>query len=175
MPAGYSTRCKVCNHPRRVEIERWHSEEGASYREIQSRLDGEISYSAIGRHFKEHCNVQEEATIRYQASQVQFEKHVSARLTDVERLDDSIDRAHRLSKVAEEQIRTYINQGSPPPKALVDLYSAASSELRQTNKTKMEALGDDPESKKADAIQSWADMVVMAIDDDETEGEDASA
>lgn len=174
MPVGYSSQCKVCNHPRRAEIERWYLEEGVSYREIERRLDGAASFVAIGRHLRNHCNVQQEAAIQYQASQVQFEKYVSARLTDIERLDDSIDRAHRLSKVAEEQIQVYITKGSPPPKALVDLYSAASSELRQTKKTKMEALGDDPESKKADAIHTWADMVVMA-NGDETESEDASS
>ncbi|MGE5552840.1 MAG: hypothetical protein ACM3XZ_02815 [Betaproteobacteria bacterium] len=162
MPAGYSTRCKVCNHPRRAEIERWHFEEGASYREIERRLEGATSFVAIGRHFREHCNVQEEAAVRYRAAQERFDEQVEKRLTDLERLDDSIDRAHRLSKAAGETIEQLVRNGGKLPKTLVDLYAAASAELRQTKKTKMEALGEDPEGKKAEAVQSLVDLLLAA-------------
>lgn len=160
MPAGYSTRCKVCNHPRRVEIEQWHLECGIGYREIERRLNGEITNPAIRRHFLEHCNVQEEAAVRYQAAQERFEEKVEKRLSDLERLDDSIDRAHRLSKAAGEAIGQLVQSGEKLPKTLVDLYAAASAELRQTQKTKMEALGEDPEGKKAEAVQSLVDLLL---------------
>jgi len=152
MPVGYSTRCKVCNHPRREEIEKWHLEEGIAYREIERRLNGKITNPAIRRHFLEHCNVKEEAAIRYRAAQEQFEQVVTKRVSDLERLDDSIDRAHRLSAAAEEQISEILQNKAKLPKTLVDIYAAASTELRQTVKVKLELLGEDPSTRLADAL-----------------------
>jgi len=61
MPAGYSSRCKVCNSQHRVEIEKWAKEDGLSARVISAKLKEEfgeeISYKSIWQHLNEHLTL----------------------------------------------------------------------------------------------------------------------
>ena len=152
MPAGYSSRCKLCNHPRRAEIESWHLDEGARFREIERRLNGEISHVAIRRHFLDHCNVRQEAAIQYQASQMQLEQAAGQRVSEIQLIDQVIERSARLNAAAAKRIQEYMDRDEKPPKALVDLYGVTAAELRQHAKAKQELLGETPADDLAEVL-----------------------
>lgn len=169
MPAGYSTRCKVCNSPHRAEIEKWCKDEGVSTREASRRLAeaGEkISHEAIRRHMLEHFDVQAEARAQYQKSQQHFQEAVKKRLTDIEMLDATIADNFELSQATTAWLKDLVEKRKKLPLALVQLREKLQSEMRQAIKQKQELLGDDPESKKADAMQSWVDLILAADEDD---------
>ncbi|NPV30646.1 MAG: hypothetical protein HPY58_13565 [Firmicutes bacterium] len=160
MPVGYSARCKVCNSPHRVEIEKWVKEGGISAREVARRLAemGEkISHEAIRRHMLEHFDVTAEAREQYQKSQEQFERAVQRRLSDIEMLDATIADNFELSQATTAWLKDLIAQRKNPPLALVQLREKLQSEMRQAMKTKQELLGDDSESKLADAMVATLD------------------
>lgn len=159
MPAGYSTRCKVCNHPRRAEIERWIKEEGISYREAARRLDGAISHEAIRRHCDEHFNIREEAALQYRASQEQLQAMAARRVSEIELLDQAIERAARLNAAAAQWIDEIMAARDKLPKSLVDLFAATAAELRQHAKTKAELLGDSPTDHLANTIGLTLEML----------------
>lgn len=159
MPAGYSSRCKICNHPRRAEIEQWHLD-GASFREIERRLEGSISFAAIRNHFVEHFNVKEEAALQYQASQQQLEQAAAQRVSEIQLIDQVIARSAKLNAVAGARIQEHLDRGEKPPKALVDLYGVTAAEIRQHAKTKQELLGETP----ADDL---ADVLMKLVEDDD--------
>lgn len=157
MPAGYSARCKVCNSGHRTEIEKWIKEEGLSPRQASAKLEelyGEsISHKSIWRHMNEHFDVKAEAREQYQKSQQQFKQAVEKRLSDIEMLDNIAKENYQLYIGAKRWLDEILKEKKkPPPKALVDLVSVVASETRQQIKQKQELLGDDPESRKADAM-----------------------
>ncbi|AEE95301.1 hypothetical protein [Mahella australiensis] len=168
MSAGYSSRCKVCNSQHRVEIEKWAKEKGLSPRAISSRLkeecDEDISYKSIWQHLNEHFDIKTEAKEQYQKSQQRFQKAVERRLSDIEILDDTIADNFELSQATTAWLKDLIKQRKNPPMALVQLREKLQSEMRQAIKQKQEILGDDPESKKADAVQSLVDLMIAASD-----------
>lgn len=156
MPAGYSSRCKVCNSQHRVQIEKWEKEDGLSARAISAKLkeefDEEISHKSIWQHLNEHFDVKAEVREQYQKSQEQYQKAVEKRLSDIEMLDMTIADNYKLSQATTTWLKDLIEQRKTPPLALVQLREKLQSEMRQAIKQKQELLGDDPESKKADAL-----------------------
>ena len=171
MPAGYSSRCKVCNSQHRVEIERWAQEDGLSPRAISSKLKEEfgeeISYKSIWQHLNKHFDVKAEVRKQYQKSQEQYQKVVEKRLSDLEMLDATIADNYDLSQATTAWLNDLIQQRKKIPVSLVQLREKLQSEMRQAMKQKQELLGDDPESKKADAVQSLVDLIMLASDPDD--------
>ncbi len=168
MSAGYSSRCKVCNSQHRAEIEEWAKEEGMSPRAISSRLKEkfgeEISYKSIWQHLNEHFDIRAEAREQYQKSQQQYQRAVKKQLSDIEMLDATINDNFELSQATVAWLKDLIDKRKKPPMALVQLREKLQSEMRQAIKQKQEILGDDPESKKADAVQSLVDLMIAASD-----------
>jgi len=156
MPAGYSSRCKVCNSPHRAMIEQWAKGDGLSPRAISARLkekfDEVISHKSIWQHFNEHFDVRAEAREQYQKSQAVMEKAVKKQLSDIEMLDSIARESYDLHKSAKEWLKQLVENKDKIPKSLVDLLAVTAGEVRQHLKTKAELLGDDPGSKIADAM-----------------------
>jgi len=171
MPAGYSSRCKVCNSQHRVQIEKWAKEDGLSPRMISARLKDEfgeqISHKSIWQHLNEHFDVKAEVREQYQKSQEQYQKTVENHLSDLEMLDASIISNFNLSQATTAWLSDLINNRKRIPLSLVQLREKLQSEMRQAIKQKQELLGDDPESKKADAVQSLVDLMMLASDPDD--------
>lgn len=168
MPAGYSARCKVCNSPHRADIERWAKEEGLSPRAISARLRerGEsIGHKSIWQHLRDHFDVRSEAREQYAKSQQQFEDQVKKELSDLQMLDRVIRSDYELHQVTASWLNELAKGREKMPMSLVLLHEKAASEMRQAIKQKAELLGDDPESRKADALLSLADLVMYAGDD----------
>lgn len=167
MPAGYSARCRVCNSPRRAEIEEWIAQ-GLSPRAISAKLAelGEkISHVSIWQHRRDHFNVAEEAARRYAESRARLEAAAQKRVNEIETLDEQIAEAAELRARFAAWLRDLSEQRGRVPQAVVQAYAAAAGEVRQAAKTKAELLGDDPESRKAAAIESWLDLVMLAEGD----------
>lgn len=164
MAAGYSSRCKLCKSSHRVDAERWVKEDGLSFREVERRLAdmGEsISNPAIVRHFREHFDVQAEARDQYEKSKAFLQEAVEKRLSDMEMLDEVIANNHQVNRQTTSWVKKLTKMGKRAPKlpmSLVTLHEKTAAEMRQAIKTKLELLGDDPESKKADAVSSLVDM-----------------
>lgn len=156
MPAGYSARCKVCNSPHRALIEKWAKQDGLSPRAISDKLREEfqesISHKSIWRHLNEHFDVKAEAREQYQKSRQQMQKVVQKQLSDIEMLDQVAARNFELHRMADAWLSQLVQERGKIPKALVDLYNTTAGEMRQAIKQKQELLGDDPESKLADAM-----------------------
>ena len=160
MPAGYSTRCKVCNSAHRVEAEKWVKEEGISVREVARRLSefGEkISHEAVRRHMQEHFDVQAEAREQYQKSQAVMEKAVEKHLSDIEMLDNIAQRNYELNEAVATWVSELVAQRGKIPRTLVDLLGVTGQETRQQIKQRQELIGDDPSSKLADAMIATID------------------
>lgn len=164
MPAGYSSRCKVCNSQHRVEIEKWAREDGLSPRAISSKLKDEfgevISYKSIWQHLNEHFDVKSEAREQYQKSQEQIQKAVQKQLSDIEMLDNIAQSNFELYQGVKTWLEEILKEkAKAPPKSLVDLLSATASEVRQQFKQKQELLGESPEK---DALENLADVLKEA-------------
>ena len=167
MPVGYSARCKVCNSPRRAEVERWVKEEGISVREATRRLaeQGEkISHEAIRKHMLEHFDVKAEAREQYHRSQEQMRQLAEKRVSDIEMLDEIARGSFELNRAARVWLRELIEQKNPKiPKSLVDLVSTTAAEVRQHLKAKQELLGESPADDIADVLRTlWGDDVADA-------------
>jgi hypothetical protein len=159
MPAGYSSQCKVCNSPSRLEIEAWSKKDGLSSRAISQKLAAlgeKISHSSINTHMVEHYNVQAEAREQYHQSQEQIKKDAEGRLTDLQILDDLIQDGHIIHVGLKEQIKGLKDKFSVPMPA-VQMLNGVAAEICRAIKTKQEILGEDPESHKADAIESLSE------------------
>lgn len=166
MPAGYSSRCKVCNSQHRVQIEKWAKEEGMSPRAISSRLKEEygeeISYKSIWQHLNEHFDVKAEVMEQYQKSQEQLQRAVQKHLSDIEMLDSIAQSNYELYQGAKAWLEKILKEKiKAPPKSLVDLLSVTASEVRQQFKQKQELLGESPEK---DALENLADVLKEAWD-----------
>lgn len=166
MPAGYSSRCKVCNSQHRVEIEKWAKEEGMSPRTLSSRLKEEfgedISYKSIWQHLNEHFDIKAEAREQYRKSKEQMQKTVKKHLSDIEMLDSIAQSNYELYQGVKAWLEEILKEkAKAPPKSLVDLLSATASEVRQQFKQKQELLGESPEK---DALENLADVLKEAWD-----------
>jgi hypothetical protein len=167
MPAGYSSRCKTCNSPHRLDIEAWH-EEGLSDRAIEARLESEfgekISHVSLWNHFLEHYDVQSEVREQYYQSQLNLENEAQERVSEIQILDDVVQGKYRLHQRLDRLIGNRLAglEDGPPielpklPLSYVSLYTGCASEIRQTLKQKQEMLGEDPTSKEA---ATWTELI----------------
>ncbi len=165
MPAGYSSRCKVCNSSHRTEIENWSKEGGLSSREISSKVlslyDEKISHNSIATHLTEHYDVQAEARDQYYKSNENIKADAAKRLSDLEILDAIIQDNHIIRSGLTEQIKEQSNKMGVPMPA-VTMLTGVSSEICRAIKTKQEILGEDGASKQADAIESLSEAELDA-------------
>jgi len=168
MGLGYSSRCKICNSEHRSEVERLR-QQGESYRAIQQWLkerDVKISVAAIKNHFDEHFAVQKEAAERYyEQSKAVFEEAVEKRLNEIEMLDRVMAVEYELHQATGAWLAELVAERKKLPMALVVLHEKTAGELRQAAKTKAELLGDDPMSRLADGVATWAELVQAAADE----------
>lgn len=165
MPAGYSSRCKVCNSQHRAEIERWAKEDGLSPRAIAAKLSSEfeenIGYKSIWQHLREHFDVKAEAREQYQKSQAQLQELVQRRLSDLEMLDAIIKGDFELHQAARAWLNELVASRAKIPKTLVDLLAATAGEVRQQLKQKQAMLGEDPAER---GLEDLADILRQAWD-----------
>jgi len=176
MPPGYSSRCKVCNSPQRTKVEAWVKDEGVSYREAARRLAdlGEmVSHEGVRNHLTEHFDVRAEARLQYEASKQQLQAAGAKAVDAICAIDAVIARAARLNAAVaaalaavvgdnEKEARRRAGDGYVLPRAAVELFTGTANEIRQGALAKQRLLGDDPESRQADALQTWADLVAAA-------------
>ncbi len=172
MPAGYSSQCKSCNSAHRIQIESWHKD-GKSPEAIQvllkNEFDEKISYRAIRNHLNEHYDVPTEAQKQYVESQANLQKDAGERVSEIVVLDEVIkgkaDLHQKLETILTNRLKGLEDTGGAGelpnlPTAYVSLYTGCATGLCQAMKTKQELLGEDSGSKKADAMQSWVDLML---------------
>lgn len=168
MALGYSSRCKICNSEHRSAAERMR-QEGHSYRAIQRWLKEHglsVSVPSIKNHFDEHFPVQKEAAERYyEQSKAMFEEAVEQRLSEIEMLDRVAATEFELHQATGQWLTELVAERKKLPMALVVLHEKTAGELRQAIKQKAELLGDDPISRLADGVATWAELVQAAADD----------
>ncbi len=156
VPVGYSSRCRVCNSPHRVEIEQWCKEEGLSPRAAAARLlevyGEKVSHQSVWQHMRDHFDVQAEAREQYRKSRANMEKGVGKTLSDIEMLEAIAQGSYDLNQAAAEWVKKLVKEKEKIPGTLVDLLATTAGEVRQQIRTKLELLGEDPGSKIADAM-----------------------
>jgi len=118
-----------------------------------------------------------EARDLYEESKGKMQELARKQVSEMEELDGAIERAAALNKKVAAVLDGMLPDADGDesrramafriPRSLVELYSSTSAELRQHVKQKQELLGDDPGSKKADAVQSLVDLVLAASDADD--------
>jgi len=144
-------------------------QEGQSYRAIQQWLKERglsVSVPSIKNHFDEHFPVQKEAAERYyEQSKAVFEDAVEQRLSEIEMLDRVMAVEYELHQATGAWLAELVKQRVRLPMALVALHEKTASELRQAIKQRAELLGDDPMSRLADGVATWAELVQAAADD----------
>jgi hypothetical protein len=177
MPAGYSSKCKSCNSAHRLKIEAWHKD-GKSAEAIEILLKEtygeEISSRAIRNHINEHYNVPAEVQKQYHKSQVNLEKSANERVTEIQIIDDVVAGKRvlhqKLEKILTNRLKGLEDTEEPRdlpklPQAYVTLYIGCASEIRQFLKTKQEILGEDSGTKKANAMETWVDLMLEGGDE----------
>jgi len=146
-------------------------QEGQSYRAIQQWLKERglsVSVPSIKNHFDEHFPVQKEAAERYyEQSKAVFEEAVEKRLNEIEMLDRVMATEFELHQATGAWLAELVKQRVRLPMALVALHEKTASELRQAAKVKDELLGNDPMSRLADGIATWAELVQAVEEDDD--------
>lgn len=169
MPAGYASRCKVCNSPHRVEIELWAKRDGLSSREIASKMlsefDEKVSHTAVATHLSEHYDVKAEARDQYYQSKENIKTDAAKRLSDLEILDAIIQDNHIIRSGLTEQIKEQSNKMGVPMPA-VTMLTGVSSEICRAIKTKQEILGEDPASKGAETFLDLMKLATETSEDD---------
>lgn len=161
MPAGYSSRCKVCNSSHRADVEHWVKDEGVSYREAARRLAdlGEtVSHEGVRNHLTEHFDVRGEARLQYEASKQQLQAAGAKAVDAICAIDQVIARAAGLNAAiaaalaavvgdSPEDARRRAGGGYVLPRVAVELFGSTANEIRQGALAKQRLLGDDPESR----------------------------
>lgn len=171
MPAGYSPRCKACNSSLRVQLEKWKDDgDNTSQISIKLKERGEnISRPALDNHFEKHYNVSKEVQEQYFQSQANLQEEASERISEIQMLDDvALEKYQlhtKLTKIIGKLIKGLedskdIAEFPKLPAAYVTLYTDCAAEIRQALKTKQELLGEDGNTKKANAIQNWVDLML---------------
>jgi hypothetical protein len=170
MIAGYSSRCKACNSPHRVQIESWKVEDKLHTSEISMKLKemgDPISRRALDNHFEDHYNVSGVAAEQYQQSQANLQEVAGERVSEIQIMDKVVAGKARLHKRLEDILASLlesviVNDPELPklPVAYVTLYNGCAVGISQAMKTKQELLGEDSGSKKAGAMQSWVDLML---------------
>ena len=174
MPAGYSSRCRVCNSPHRTEVEKWCKEEGLSPRGATARLLREygekISHQSVWKHMDEHFDIRAEVKEKkerhlkivreqLQKSEEQLQQAVIKCLSDIEMLESTAIENFNLSQATTAWLMELVEQKTKIPLTLVQLREKLQAEMRQAMRTKAEFLGDDPQSRLVDVFRDmWGDV-----------------
>lgn len=126
---GYSSRCKPCNSPHRVEIDR-RLLAGDSTRSVSEWLatQGEqVSHKSLLSHRTEHLDARAEAAARVAASEPVFEAVVTKIVADASVLDEVAGIALRTAKALE---KTVSDPEQHPSMAVVVAFNGALSNAR---------------------------------------------
>ena len=105
---------------------------------------------------KDHYNVQAAAREEYYKSNENLKAEAKKRLTDIQILDELIQDSFEIHSGLCSQIKEVTNKMAVSLPA-VSLFNGTSAEICRAIKSKQELLGEDPESHKADALQSLSD------------------
>ncbi|MDE2099049.1 MAG: hypothetical protein KGL39_17480 [Patescibacteria group bacterium] len=165
MPAGYGTRCRVCNSPLRAEADKHRLDDGWSERQVHRWLEEsgvEASRESVRSHFRNHTSVREEAREQYEQAKTVHEAAVEKRVSDIERLDWAIGANAEIAQAYMPAAKDAMSKGEKLGLAQVTAGTAAFSELRQAIAAKAKLLGDTPQD-------DLAEMLVRALS-----GEDAA-
>ncbi len=166
MPMEYGRRCKVCNCSTRAEADRLKLAEGWSDQRIADWL-GEhgviVSRVAVRSHFLNHADVKADARREYARAQGVGAAAVEKRVSDIERLDRSIELNAKIAEEYAESTLAALKNGQKLSMAQVTAGTAAFSELRHAIQAKANLLGDTPQD-------DLTDLLVRALsgDDDAT-------
>lgn len=165
MPAGYGTRCRVCNSPLRADADKHRLEDGWSERQVQRWLEErgvEASRESVRSHFRNHTSVREEAREQYEIAQGTHAKAVEKRVNDIERLDRSIELNAKIGEEYAAAALVALKSDGKLGMAQVTAGTAAFSELRQAITAKAKLLGDTPQD-------DLAELLISALSGDEPE------
>ncbi len=162
----------------RDKIEAWRTKDKLNTTQISLKLKalGEpISRRALDNHFDEHFDVQAEVREQYNKSQAALQDAAEERISEIQMLDDVALEKYRLhqklTSILSNQVAGLEAPKDPKgskepielpklPQAWVTLYIGCAAEIRQALKTKQELLGEDGNHKKAEAMQSWVDLML---------------
>jgi len=90
---------------------------------------------------------------------------VQKHLNEIEMLERVAATEYELHQATGAWLAELVRQRARLPMALVALHEKTASELRQAIKQRAELLGDDPMSRLADGVATWAELVQAAADD----------
>lgn len=186
---GYSRRCKICNSPHRATIEEWMTSGKVTLVEAEERSVKELgeffSRTSIWRHMKDHFISREDIRKAYtekkaeelaKLSEDEFDaaqeksrllqaKYVEGNLTELEKLDDMIEKDYALYVRAVKLMNEKLDN-KQTPRSLVDFLRALNTNINTSLKTKAELLGTDAESRKASVLETWIDIIERVDIDD---------
>lgn len=186
---GYSSRCKICNSPHRATVEEWMTSGGMTLAEAEERSTKELgeffSKTSIWRHMKDHFVSKEDVKKVYtekkakelaklkeeefdaiqEKSRLLQTKYVEGNLTELEKLDDMIEKDYAMYVRTVELMKEKL-ESKLAPKPLVDFLRVLNSNINTSLKTKAELLGTDAEGRKASVMETWIDIIgSVGIDD----------
>lgn len=142
--ADYRSRCRVSNSPQRVEAERRRLQGGWSDRRVaewMKRQGAVVSYEAVRLHFKNHMDIQASARREYEASKQLAAEETRKRVTEIERLDDAIERAAGILEVYHPKIVAALEGDEKISTAEVTAGVTAFADLRQLIMARAKLLG----------------------------------
>ena len=150
---GYGSNCKLCNHPRRAEMELLVKEQGMSMRGLQRKLTAEgysISVPSVCKHFREHFDVKTVAKEQYEESKDNAKKLADKRVSDMEKLDQIIDSEYEMHQGVINWVNKLVGKIKRPedistmkiPKSFTTLLATSAAEIRQNIRQKYELLGE---------------------------------
>ena len=186
---GYSRRCKICNSPHRATVEGWMTSGGMTLVEAEERSTKELgeffSRTSIWRHMKDHFVNKEDIKKIYtnkkseelaklkveefnaaqEKSRLLQAKYVEGNLTELEKLDDMIEKDYAMYLRTVELMKEKL-ENKLAPKPLVDFLRVLNSNINTSLKTKAELLGTDAEGRKASVMETWIDIIGSVDIDD---------
>ena len=157
MPVGYGARCRVCNSPLRSEADRHKIEDGWNDQRVADWLVEHglvVSRVAVRSHFVNHLDVKADARREYQRAQTVHEAAVEKRVSDIERLDRSVELNARISEEYAKATLVALKSDRKLSMVQVTAGTAAFSELRQAITAKAKLLGDTPQDDLAELLIS---------------------
>jgi len=186
---GYSSRCKICNSPHRATVEEWMTSGEMTLVEAEERSTKELgeffSRTSIWRHMKDHFVSKEDVKKVYtekkakdlaklkeeefdaaqEKSRLLQAKYVEGNLTELEKLDDMIEKDYAMYVQTVELMKEKL-ESKLAPKPLVDFLRVLNSNINTSLKTKAELLGTDAEGRKASVMETWIDIIgSVGVDD----------
>lgn len=158
---------------------------------IKDNFDESISGASVWRHMKKHVNLKGKVKEEYKNSRIQnildearaeddkegtplealtrlkseelMRKYIGEGIEEIKKLDTLIKLDYEsyldASKLANEQV-----EAKMVSKNVVDLLRTLSFNMIASIRTKKELMGEDAESRKASAVETWVDLVAKIND-----------